>query len=67
MVSKDHLGYVIGYVRESVVLVVTKLDRLACSMANLVDITETLKAKGAELQVLAVNFDTSGQTQGLYC
>ena len=43
-------------------LVVTKLDRLARSMADLVAITSKLKAKGVELQVLAMNLDTSTPT-----
>ena len=41
---------------------VTKLDRLARSMANLVEITAKLKAKGVELKVLALNLDTSTPT-----
>jgi DNA invertase Pin-like site-specific DNA recombinase len=42
--------------------VVTKLDRLARSMADLVEISSRLKAKGTELQVLAMDLDTSTQT-----
>ncbi len=41
---------------------VTKLDRLARSMADLVEISSRLKAKGTELQVLAMDLDTSTQT-----
>ncbi len=48
--------------REGDTLVVTKLDRLARSMANLVEITAKLKAKGVELKVLALNLDTSTPT-----
>ena len=52
----------LDYVREGDTLVVTKLDRLARSMANLVEITGMLKAKGVELKVLALNLDTSTPT-----
>ena len=40
----------------------TKLDRLARSMTDLVAITSKLKAKGVELQVLAMALDTSTPT-----
>jgi DNA invertase Pin-like site-specific DNA recombinase len=39
-----------------------KLDRLARSMADLIAITSKLKAKGVELQILAMNLDTSTPT-----
>lgn len=52
----------IDYVREGDTLIVTKLDRLARSMAHLVEITAKLKAKGVELKVLALNLDTSTPT-----
>jgi len=44
------------------VLVVTKLDRLARSVADLVDITQTLKRKKVGLRVLAMNLDTTTST-----
>ena len=51
-----------GHPQRPDMLVVTKLDRLARSMTDLVTITSKLKAKGVELQVLAMNLDTSTPT-----
>ena len=61
-IKRTELERALDYVREGDVLVVTKLDRLARSMANLVDITSKLKAKGVELRVLALNLDTATPT-----
>jgi DNA invertase Pin-like site-specific DNA recombinase len=44
------------------VLVVTKLDRLARSMKNLMDIVEQITSKGASLRILAMNLDTATPT-----
>jgi DNA invertase Pin-like site-specific DNA recombinase len=60
--KREQLEAALGYCREGDVLVVTKLDRLARSMADLVAITTKLKAKEVELQVLAMNLDTSTPT-----
>ncbi len=60
--KRPELERALDYVREGDTLVVTKLDRLARSMTNLVDITGKLKAKGVELRVLALNLDTSTPT-----
>jgi DNA invertase Pin-like site-specific DNA recombinase len=60
--QRPELERALDYVREGDTLVVTKLDRLARSMTNLVDITGKLKAKGVELRVLALNLDTSTPT-----
>ncbi|MBX5145387.1 recombinase family protein [Rhizobium lentis] len=49
----------LDYVREGDVLVVTKLDRLARSVADLMTITGKLRHKGVELRILALNLDTS--------
>lgn len=40
-------------------LIVTKLDRLARSVANLVHITRRLEAKGVVLRVLDMGLDTA--------
>ena len=50
------------YTRTGDTLVVTKLDRLARSVANLVDLTRTLAAKGVGLRILALNLDTATPT-----
>jgi DNA invertase Pin-like site-specific DNA recombinase len=60
--KRPELERALDYVREGDTLVVTKLDRLARSMANLVDITGRLNAKGVELRVLALNLDTGTPT-----
>lgn len=60
--KRPEMERALDYVREGDTLVVTKLDRLARSMANLVDITSKLKAKGVELRVLALNLDTGTAT-----
>ena len=52
----------IDYAREGDALVVTKLDRLARSVAHLVAIGERLDAKGVSLKVLEQAIDTSTST-----
>ena len=49
--TRPQLEAALEWVREGDVLVVTKLDRLARSVADLVAITETLKKKGVALRV----------------
>lgn len=56
--SRPELERTLDYVREGDTLVVTKLDRLARSMTNLMEIMGRLKGKGVELRVLALNLDT---------
>lgn len=60
--KRPELERVLEYVREGDTLVVTKLDRLARSMANLMDIMGKLNKKGVSLKVLALNLDTSTPT-----
>ncbi|EIM27192.1 recombinase family protein [Microvirga lotononidis] len=52
----------LDYVRDGDTLIVTKLDRLARSVADLVEITKQLEAKGASLRVLNLNLDTETPT-----
>jgi DNA invertase Pin-like site-specific DNA recombinase len=59
---RDQLGAALDYCREGDVLVVTKLDRLARSMADLVAITSRVKAKGVGLNILAMQLDTTTPT-----
>ncbi|MES0202781.1 recombinase family protein [Mesorhizobium sp. LNHC209A00] len=56
------LDAAIEFAREGDVLVVTKLDRLARSVGNLVDIQRQLEAKGVTLRILAINLDTATPT-----
>jgi DNA invertase Pin-like site-specific DNA recombinase len=60
--KRPELAKALEYLREGDVLVVTKLDRLARSVSDLVGITKDLKAKGVELRILALNLDTSTPT-----
>lgn len=60
--KRPELERVLDYVREGDTLVVTKLDRLARSMANLMEIMGKLRSKGVELKILALNLDTSTPT-----
>ena len=47
MAEREQLNAAIDYLREGDVLVSTKLDRLARSMRNLLEIVDSVKAKGA--------------------
>ena len=49
----------LDFIRKGDVLVVSKLDRLARSVADLSDIVATLENRSASLQVLNANIDTS--------
>jgi DNA invertase Pin-like site-specific DNA recombinase len=60
--KREQLETALDFCRHGDVLVVTKLDRLARSMTDLVAITSKLKAKGVEFQVLAMALDTSTPT-----
>lgn len=60
--NRPQLAALLEWVREGDTLVVTKLDRLARSVADLVSITAALKAKGAGLRILAMSLDTATPT-----
>jgi len=60
--QRPQLETAIDYAREGDALVVTKLDRLARSVAHLVAIGERLDAKGISLKVLEQAIDTSTPT-----
>ncbi len=60
--QREQLEAALDYVREGDFLVVTKLDRLARSVAHLVSIGEQLEAKGVALKVLEQAIDTSTST-----
>jgi len=65
--NRPQLEAALDYLRvgDGDVLVVTKLDRLARSMRNLLDIVAMVEAKGASLQILGMNLDTSSPTSKL--
>lgn len=60
--NRKELERALDYVREGDTLVVTKLDRLARSVADLVSITDLLKQKGVAFRILALNLDTGTPT-----
>ena len=60
--AREQLAQALDFVRDGDTLVVTKLDRLARSVAHLLDISERIKAKGAHLRILDLAIDTSTAT-----
>lgn len=62
MASREQLALAMEFIREGDTLVVTKLDRLARSVAHLMTILDALKTKGASLRILNMGIDTSTPT-----
>lgn len=62
LAQRDRLREALAYLREGDTLVVTKLDRLARSVAHLMDILGQLEIKGVALRILAMGIDTSTPT-----
>lgn len=60
------LDRALEYVREGDTFVVTKLDRLARSVANLVEISKLLDEKSVTLKILDMGIDTSCPTGRLF-
>lgn len=56
---REQLEALIDYVRDGDVVVVTKLDRLARSMRDLLEIVDRIETKGASLRILAMSLDTA--------
>jgi DNA invertase Pin-like site-specific DNA recombinase len=56
--GREQLQILLDFIQEGDVLVVTRLDRLARSISDLIAISQTLEAKGAALQVLHQNIET---------
>ena len=57
--GRDQLAKMLDFVREGDVLVITKLDRLARSLTDLLKITATLNSKGVQLRCLDQAIDTT--------
>lgn len=62
MRARERLTEALEYIREGDTLVVTKLDRLARSVAHLLDLLTALETKGASLRILSMGIDTSTAT-----
>jgi DNA invertase Pin-like site-specific DNA recombinase len=60
--ERRELASAFEQLRAGDVLVVTKLDRLARSMAHLMDLLKIIEAKGAALRILSMNLDTGTPT-----
>jgi DNA invertase Pin-like site-specific DNA recombinase len=60
--QRPQLEEALRFLREGDVLVVTKLDRLARSMAHLVELVAILERRKVSLRVLALGFDTGTPT-----
>jgi DNA invertase Pin-like site-specific DNA recombinase len=60
--ARAELERALKFVRKGDVLVITKLDRLARSVPDLVRIMQTLDEKQASLRILAMNVDTDTPT-----
>lgn len=56
------LKKLLAYIRKDDTVTVTKLDRLARSTKDLLNIAEAIKKKGADLEVLNINLDTKSPT-----
>jgi DNA invertase Pin-like site-specific DNA recombinase len=62
VVARDQLAQALTFIREGDVFVVTKLDRLARSVAHLMQIVEALDKKGVALRILNLGVDTGTPT-----
>jgi DNA invertase Pin-like site-specific DNA recombinase len=60
--EREQLNACLEFIREGDTLVVTKLDRLARSMRDLMDIVGMIDDKGAHLRILDMQLDTSTAT-----
>ena len=60
--SRAQLEAALDFIRTGDVFVVTKLDRLARSVADLCAIVKRIEAKGASLRIPAMNLDTATPT-----
>lgn len=59
VVKREALAQALSFARLGDTLAVTKLDRLARSVAHLLDITGQLEAKGVSLRILDMGIDTA--------
>ena len=60
--DRPQLAVMLDYVREADTVVVTKLDRIARSTRDLLDIVDVLQKKGCAFRVLNINLDTATPT-----
>ena len=60
--AREKLEEALSFVREGDTLVVTKLDRLARSMAHLMEIRQGLDQRGTHLRIIDLKLDTTTPT-----
>lgn len=60
--QRDQLALALDFLREGDTLVVTKLDRLARSVAHMHEVLQCVTAKGAALRIVNMGIDTSTPT-----
>jgi DNA invertase Pin-like site-specific DNA recombinase len=60
--ERPELEHLMQIIRNNDVLIVTKLDRLARSTKDLLEIVEDLSKRNASLKILNINLDTSTPT-----
>lgn len=60
--SRAQLAHALDYLRDGDTLMVTKLDRLARSIRDLMAIVDTVQSKEASLRILDMSLDTSNAT-----
>lgn len=60
--TREKLDAALEDLRAGDVFIVTKLDRLARSMRDLINIVDAVKGKGASLRILNMNLDTNDPT-----
>lgn len=60
--ERPELRKLLAYIRKGDTVTVTKLDRLARSTKDLLNIAEEIKKKGADFEVLNINLDTKSPT-----
>jgi DNA invertase Pin-like site-specific DNA recombinase len=61
-IKRPKLRAMLDYIRDGDIVVVTRLDRLARSTKDLLSIAEEIQEKGAGLEVLNINLDTTTPT-----
>jgi DNA invertase Pin-like site-specific DNA recombinase len=61
---REEMEKALKFIRKGDSLLITKLDRLARSIPDLVRIIETLEEKQATLRILAMNLDTNHPLEG---
>jgi DNA invertase Pin-like site-specific DNA recombinase len=60
--NRTQLAQALDYLRDGDTLMVTKLDRLARSIRDLMEIVDTVQSKEASLRILDMSLDTSNAT-----